>query len=194
MPKGGEAVHYPDVLVIMSGLSYDIDLSFIRGQPVKLSFERKLVFELHWYCFSDGNPWTSGNPNQVCGKVTESVMNRAGYLLNQGHPLIVSEFGIDLSGTNENDNRYFNCFMALAAGLDYDFSLWTMAGSYYLREGKVGTLEPYGILSPNTSQVTNPSFLQRLSAIQLPYQGISLTNNNNNSCLNNNSKKYTLNY
>lgn len=53
MPKGAEAVHgaNPDVLVIMSGLNYDLDLSFLRKQQVKLSFSRKLVFELHWYSY-----------------------------------------------------------------------------------------------------------------------------------------------
>ncbi|KHN43979.1 Endoglucanase E1 [Glycine soja] len=177
MPKGAEAVHgaNPDVLVIMSGLNYDLDLSFLRKQQVKLSFSRKLVFELHWYSFSDGDSWTTENPNQVCGKVTGRVMRSAGYLLEQGYPLVLSEFGWDLRGTNQNDNSYFNCLLPLAAQLDFDWAYWTLAGSYYLREGTVGLIEVYGILTQNTTLPTTTFLLQRISAIQLPYRGPGLS-------------------
>ncbi|KAG5090270.1 hypothetical protein JHK82_049048 [Glycine max] len=177
MPKGAEAVHgaNPDVLVIMSGLNYDLDLSFLRKQQVKLSFSGKLVFELHWYSFSDGDSWTTENPNQACGKVTGRVMRSAGYLLEQGYPLVLSEFGWDLRGTNQNDNSYFNCLLPLAAQLDFDWAYWTLAGSYYLREGTVGLIEVYGILTQNTTLPTTTFLLQRISAIQLPYRGPGLS-------------------
>ena len=57
MQKGAEAVHSAnsDFLVILSGLSYDKDLSFLRNQQVNLTFTGKLVYETHWYGFSDGN-------------------------------------------------------------------------------------------------------------------------------------------
>ncbi|XP_027337574.1 glycosyl hydrolase 5 family protein-like [Abrus precatorius] len=174
MPKGAEAVHgaNPDVLVILSGLNFDTDLSFIGNKSVILSFNGKLVFELHWYGFSDGQAWMSGNSNQVCGLVTGKVMRNAGFLLGLGWPLFVSEFGIDMRAQNINDNRYLNCFMALAAQLDLDWALWTLVGSYYIRVA--GTIEYYGILNPNWNQVRNTGFLQRISSIQLPFQGPGL--------------------
>ncbi|KAL5169657.1 Glycosyl hydrolase 5 family protein [Glycine soja] len=177
MPKGAEAVHAanPDVLVILSGLNFDTNLSFIRNEAVKLSFNGKLVFEVHWYSFSDGQAWTLGNPNQVCGQVTENVMRRAGFLLDQGWPLFVSEFGVDLRGTSVNDNRYLNCFMALVAQLDLDWALWTLGGNYYIRQGDVGMEEYFGILNSDWIQVRNTSFLQRISAIQLPFKGPGLS-------------------
>ncbi|XP_020214123.1 glycosyl hydrolase 5 family protein [Cajanus cajan] len=177
MSKGAEAVHAanPDVLVILSGINFDTDLSFIRNEGVKLSFSGKLVFEVHWYSFSDGQAWASGNPNQVCGEVTGSVMSRAGFLLDQGWPLFVSEFGLDLRGTSVNDNRYFSCFMALVAQLDLDWALWTLGGSYYIRQGVVRMIEYFGVLSSDWTQVRNTSFLQRISAIQLPFRGPGLS-------------------
>ena len=176
MERGAEAVHAanPDVLVILSGLKYDKDLSFIRNRPVNLSFKGKLVFEVHWYAFTDGQAWISGNPNQVCGQVAGNVMRMAGYLLDMGWPLFVSEFGVDLRGTNENDNRYLNCFMAVAAELDVDFALWTLVGSYYTRQGVIGMNEYYGLLDWDWKELRNSSFLQRISSLQSPFRGMKI--------------------
>ncbi|KAL2343117.1 hypothetical protein Fmac_004402 [Flemingia macrophylla] len=173
MVQGAEAVHAanPDVLIILSGLYFDKDLSFIQNQPVNLSFEGKLVFEAHWYAFSDGQAWVNGNPNQVCGQVAGNMMRNSGFLVNQNWPLFISEFGVDLRGTNINDNRYLNCFMAVAAELDLDWALWTLAGSYYIREGVIGMEEFYGVLNSDWSQVRNTTFLNKISALQLPFRG-----------------------
>lgn len=174
MTKGAEAVHAanPDVLVILSGLNFDKDLSFLRNQPVNLSFKGKLVFEVHWYAFTDGNAWASGNPNHVCGQVSGNVLRLSGFLLEQGWPLFVSEFGVDLRGTNVNDNRYLSCFLGFVAEHDLDWALWTLVGSYYLREGVVGMNEYYGILDWDWRGVRNASFLQRISALQSPFRGM----------------------
>ena len=173
MQKGAESVHSanPDVLVILSGLSYDRDLSFLLNRPENLTFTGKLVFEVHWYGFSDGQAWVNGNPNQVCGRLAEYVMRTSGFLVDQGYPLFVSEFGVDLRGTNVNDNRYLNCFLGVAAELDLDWALWTLVGSYYLRQGVVGLNEYYGILDWNWCEIRNSSFLERLSALQSPFRG-----------------------
>lgn len=174
MQKGAEAVHSanPDVLVILSGLNFDADLSFLAQKQVNLSFSGKLVFEIHWYGFSDGPAWKTGNPNQVCGRVKENVMRRGGYLLGQGWPLFVSEFGVDQRGSNVNDNRYLNCFLGVAAELDWDWALWTLVGSYNMRDGVVGMDEHYGLLSWDWCGTRNWSFLQRISALQSPLQGV----------------------
>ncbi|XP_059445883.1 glycosyl hydrolase 5 family protein-like [Corylus avellana] len=180
MQGGAEAVHSanPDVLVILSGLGFDKDLSFIRNQPVNLTFTGKLVYEMHWYGFSDGKSWESGNPNQVCGRVVNNMMRLSGYLLDQGWPLFVSEFGMDLRGNNVNDNRFMDCFLGWAAELDLDFALWTLVGSYYLREGIVGLNEYYGVLDWNWCGTRNLTFLQRISALQTPFQGPGLSETN----------------
>ncbi|XP_057433065.1 glycosyl hydrolase 5 family protein-like [Lotus japonicus] len=175
MSKGAEVVHAanPNVLVILSGLNFDTDLSFLDKQPVQLTFNKKLVFEAHWYSFSNTQAWTTGDPNQACGQVTRNMMRMSGFLLQQGWPLFLSEFGVDMRGTNVNDNRFLNCFMALAAELDFDWALWTLAGSYYTARGIVGMEEFYGLLNGDWSQVRSESFLQRISAVQLPFQGPS---------------------
>ncbi|KAG2410439.1 uncharacterized protein HKW66_Vig0011040 [Vigna angularis] len=180
MVKGAETVHAanPDVLVILSGLNFDKDLSFIQKRQVNVTFKEKLVFEAHWYGFTDGEAWVNGNPNQVCGQVAGNFMRTSGYLVNQGWPLIISEFGVDLRGTNVNDNRYLNCFLTVAAEHDLDWALWTLVGSYYFRQGVVGMEEFYGILNWDWSQVRNLTFLNRISSLQLPFRGPGITKGN----------------
>ncbi|KAL9329629.1 hypothetical protein ACSQ67_004632 [Phaseolus vulgaris] len=180
MVKGAETIHAanPDVLVILSGLNFDKDLSFIKKEPVNLTFKEKLVFEAHWYGFTDGAAWVNGNPNQVCGQVAGNVMRTSGFLVNQGWPLFISEFGVDLRGTNVNDNRYLSCFLTVAAEHDLDWALWTLVGSYYFRQGVVGMEEFYGILNWDWNQVRNASFLNRISSLQLPFRGPGITKGN----------------
>ncbi|KHG22500.1 Endoglucanase E1 [Gossypium arboreum] len=174
---GAEAVHAanPNLLIILSGLSFDKDLSFIKNRPLILTFSRKLVFEMHWYGFTDGQAWVTGNPNRVCGRVTNDMKRMSGFLVDKGYPLFVSEFGVDLRGTNVNDNRYLNCFLGTVAELDLDWALWTLVGSYYLREGVIGLNEYYGIMDWNWIDMRNSSFVERISALQSPFRGLGLS-------------------
>ncbi|RWV84978.1 hypothetical protein GW17_00053259, partial [Ensete ventricosum] len=169
MQRGAEVVHSanPNVLVILSGLSFDNDLSYLSKKPVELTFQGKLVFELHWYAFSDGQAWANGNPNQVCGRVAGNVMRRAGFLLDQGWPLLLSEFGLDQRGTNVNDNRYLGCVMGVAAELDLDWAVWTLQGSYYIRQGVLAMDETYGLLAWDWSKPRNSGLTSLLGPIEL---------------------------
>ncbi|RWR92634.1 Cellulase protein [Cinnamomum micranthum f. kanehirae] len=123
--------------------------------------------ELHSYS------WYSGNLDGACGKYVKDVMRAGGFLLDQGWPLFISEFGADGWGTNANDNNFLNCFFGLAAERDLEWAPWAFQGSYYLRR-KVGTDEVYGLLDSSWGQLRNASFLQRLSTIQPPSQDVLL--------------------
>jgi hypothetical protein len=50
-------------------------------------------------------------------------MRLSGFLLDQGWPLFVSEFGMNMRGNNVDDDKYVNCFQAWAAELDLDWAL-----------------------------------------------------------------------
>ncbi|WOL04167.1 hypothetical protein Cni_G12888 [Canna indica] len=179
MERGAEVVHSanPDMLVILSGLDYDKDLSFLSESQVEVSFTGKLVFEYHWYGFSDGGNWDSGNPNEVCAMVIRNITRKGGFLLERGWPLFLSEFGIDQGGTNEADNRFFSCFLSYAAEMDVDWALWALQGSYYIREEQLGFDETYGALSWDWCKARNSSFIRRLASIASPFQGPGLSQN-----------------
>ncbi|CAF3881155.1 unnamed protein product [Rotaria magnacalcarata] len=53
-----EAISFvnPRLLIVISGLNYDLNLSFIRSLPVQnlvpISIRKKIVYEAHWYSWS----------------------------------------------------------------------------------------------------------------------------------------------
>ncbi|CAN6268271.1 unnamed protein product [Urochloa humidicola] len=75
MQQGAEAVHAanPNVLVILSGLDFDNTLSFLHSKKPELRFTGKLVYEQHWYGFSDGGHWEILNQNDACGIVVDAM-------------------------------------------------------------------------------------------------------------------------
>ncbi|XP_010549752.1 PREDICTED: uncharacterized protein LOC104820833 [Tarenaya hassleriana] len=183
MQQGAEAVHAsnPNVLVILSGINFDTDLSFLEHLPVHVSFKSKLVFELHWYSFSDGRgSWRSHNLNDFCAKILGKVRNNGGFLLEKGFPLFLSEFGTNQGGGDGDGNRYMNCMLGWAAEKDVDWAIWALAGDYYLRQGKRGLVETYGMLNPNWHHIHNSTFLRRISVIQPPYKGPGVSHNQHN--------------
>ncbi|KAG8060527.1 hypothetical protein GUJ93_ZPchr0002g25886 [Zizania palustris] len=175
MQRGAEAVHAanPAALVIMGGLNYDTDLSFLGARPVDVSFaaEGKLVFELHWYSFSDAGAWEADNANEVCGRVARDFTRRGGFLLDRGFPLFLSEFGADLRGAARKDDRYFPCAASVVAELDLDWALWALQGSYALRQGVRGMDEVYGVLDWSWSRPRNETALSRIQSLQRPLRG-----------------------
>lgn len=175
MQQGAQAVHEanPDVLVIMSGLNYDADLKFLASKPVNLAFTNKIVYEMHWYSFTDGKAWERTPANQLCGTVTARINDHIAFVaktLSPPAPLFISEFGIDGRGTNVGDNRYINCFFAFAADGDFDWALWTLQGSYYIRNGQPNFEETYGIFNVRWDGIRNPTFVSRLQSLQKPIQ------------------------
>ncbi|XP_062110480.1 glycosyl hydrolase 5 family protein-like [Humulus lupulus] len=177
MQRGAEAVHSanPNVLVIISGLHFDTHLSYLRNRAFRLTFSGKLVFEVHWYSFIDGKAWESENANKVCGWVGDNMKTQSGFLVKKGFPLFLSEFGVDERGTNENDNRYLNCALAVAAELDLDWALWTLAGSYYFREGVVGLDEVYAVLNKDFNGLRNATVLHKITSLRHSFQGPGLS-------------------
>ncbi|BAF09234.1 Os02g0596200 [Oryza sativa Japonica Group] len=162
MQMGAEAVHAanPAALVIMGGLGYDTDLSFLAARPVDVSFaaaERgKLVFELHWYSFADARAWESEDANEVCGRVARGVARRGGFLLDAGFPLFLSEFGADTRGGSRKDDRYLPCAAAVAAELDLDWALWALQGSYALSTWRLVSGSTMHV-AVNATTTTTPS-------------------------------------
>lgn len=172
MEEGATAVHLEnvDVLVIISGLSFETDLSFIRRRRLNfgVNANNKLVYEAHWYAFGDPPEKWIFQTNEFCAEITEWFMSQTGYVIYERSPtpIFLSEFGKDLSGSSEAENRYFTCLMAFLADKDIEWALWAIQGSYYLREGQVEWEEPYGMYNFGWDNLRNSSILEILQLNQ----------------------------
>ncbi|KAK2973770.1 hypothetical protein RJ640_018978 [Escallonia rubra] len=174
--KGALTIHHanPNLLVLVSGLAYDTDFTFLKTKPLGLKLDKKLVYEAHRYSFTDSQSdlWLNQSVNQVCDMVITEVKNKTGFLATGSNPapLFVSEFGVNQMGVNQADNLFLGCFLAYLAELDLDWALWALQGSYYLRQGSLDTEETYGMLTANWTQLRSPQFHQKLQLIQQKIQ------------------------
>ncbi|XP_073301211.1 glycosyl hydrolase 5 family protein-like [Primulina huaijiensis] len=181
---GARTIHRanPNLLVIVSGVHYDLDFSFLKKKPLNLNFQQKIVYETHRYSFTEGqtNLWLNGQLNRVCKSVIQELQNKAGFLVEDGNkaPLFVSEFGINQLGGNRADNVFLGCFLGYLAEMDLDWSIWALQGSYYLRDGLHGPEETYGMLNYNWSSVRSPKFQHKLQLVrrhlQDPYSKVPM--------------------
>lgn len=165
--------HNPDLLIVISGLNFDNDLSFLKKKTLDLNFTNKLVYEAHIYSFSGNQDrWNLQPMNWVCSSVIENLNDQAGFLIsgNNPVPLFISEFGYDMTGGNAVDNKFMPCFVSYAASVDLDWSLWSFGGSYYFREGSVGAGETYAVMDYDWKNYRDPKFPQKFQLLQKKIQ------------------------
>ncbi|XP_022969773.1 uncharacterized protein LOC111468874 [Cucurbita maxima] len=175
MSEGAKLIHQinPNVLVVVSGLSYDTDLGFLKNRPMGFNLDNKLVFEIHLYSFShNGRGWMSNPLNTFCASSNQGFEDRAGFLVRgqNSTPLFVSEFGIDQTGADESQNRFLNCFSTYLTENDFDWALWALQGSYYRRDGMINSQETYGVLDSNFTSAKKSNFLQKFELLQTKLQ------------------------
>lgn len=175
--EGVRRVHKenPHVIILVSGLNFDLDLSFLQKKPLAVGLENKIVYEVHWYSFSqDQESWRVQPLNRICNKTTQSFIDNSAFLTYGDNPvpLFLGEFGFDQRGVNRADNFYMTCLLAYAAERNLDWGLWALQGSYYLRQGQAGTEETFGALNAEWRHPRNPKFIERLRFMQTLTQGI----------------------
>ncbi|KAJ1401557.1 Ricin B-like lectin [Sesbania bispinosa] len=119
MSEGATTVHKenPNVLVFLSGFNYDTDLSFLKTRPIDVDIGNKLVCEVHSYAWSAGSrtEWIEQPVNKKCAKVINGSNERAGFPMSgmNPRPLVMSEFGIDMTKRDEKNHRFLSCMFQL---------------------------------------------------------------------------------
>nr|XP_043609567.1 glycosyl hydrolase 5 family protein-like [Erigeron canadensis] len=202
--KGATRIHVskPDALILISGLYYDLDFTQLKTRTLGLepAITSKIVYETHQYSFSNGqNKWLHQAVNQMCNSMINDINTKAGFLTTGRHPaqLFVTEFGVNLMGTNRADNSFLPCYMAYLAKMDLDWALWALPGSYYFRQGIQNLDEPYGLLDSDWTRLRNPGFNDKLHLIQQTLQVPKTASSNytlmyhplSGRCINSNDKK-----
>jgi hypothetical protein len=179
MSQGATTIHKanPNILVFVSGLNYDTDLSFLKTEPLNVSIGNKLVYEVHSYAWSNGSPnsWNEQPVNQKCAKVMNSLNDKAGFLMSGSNPspLVMSEFGMDMNNTNDKNQRFMSCMLAYLAGVDLDWALWAAQGAYYIRQKDIAMSEPYGIWNTDFKTLRYSEFSQRFQLVQKKLLGMT---------------------
>ncbi|CAI8591890.1 unnamed protein product [Vicia faba] len=151
MSQGVTTVHNanPNVLVFVSGLNYDTDLSFLKTNPLSTNIGNKLVYEVHSYAWSSGprSDWIDKPLNQKCAKVMNGLNDRAGFLISGSNPsaLVMSEFGMNMEHLDDMNQRFMSCIMVYLVGNDLDWALWAAQGAYYIRQNDTRVSETFGL-------------------------------------------------
>ncbi|KAI0202128.1 glycoside hydrolase family 5 protein [Astrocystis sublimbata] len=172
--KGADAIHSAnsDVLIFLSGLDSDKDLSaVIQGtalEPGTSTFNRddfqgygdnKLVLELHIYDNILGTP--SSNCSVTTGDIFDTGFETLTDSAVNQFPLVVTEFGFPQNATTNKD-PYASCLLDYFPEQHAGWMLWSLGGSYYIREGSQDVDEEWGLLSHDWSSWRSPRFVQEL--------------------------------
>ncbi|KAL4019131.1 hypothetical protein IC575_022770 [Cucumis melo] len=170
--NGSHLIHTknPNLLVIISGVTFDTDLSFLKEKPLGYNLHNKVVLEAHLYPFSGSeklpeSKFVKKPLNVVCNQVKEKFEREAGFVVNmenEPYPLWLSEFGYDLRGDNKAQNRFMSCFLAHIVGKDLDWAYWAFQGTYMYRQGQESVDEAFGIMDSTWTKDRNPQLNQML--------------------------------
>jgi endoglucanase len=166
--QGISAIHgaNANALVIVGGVNYALDLSFIYSKTLPkstLGVTTKLVWEFHNY------QWSGSGAGADCTTFKNNLGSNAGYLLTQNEaytgPLWLSEFGWQQVGTSEAELQFAACLVTYMEGNDADWAVWALQGSYYVRSGTANYDESYGILNHDWSGWRNATFVKVLGTM-----------------------------
>ncbi|XP_039166815.1 glycosyl hydrolase 5 family protein [Eucalyptus grandis] len=163
----------PNVLVILSGLTWASNLGFLRKRPVGLHLGRKPVHESHRYSFrADWKIWEVQPVDRVCADAVQRMDDQVGFLSSGpgAAPLFLGELGLDQTGKSRADDWLLSCFMGYAAGKDLDWALWALQGSYYYRERVVRPEKTFGVVDFNWDGLRNPKFGERFQQVHTMIQ------------------------
>lgn len=178
--RGGNAVLSvnPNLLIIVEGINYALDLTGIANLPVKLSIPNRLVYSAHDYSF-DHNGVTSETA------LFAALDNAWGYIITPGQPYTapvwVGEFGNCHTSSSCITGFWLSGFRDYLDQHDLDWSWWAINGTEARGTGRTfGAEETYGILNPYwsapaiTSELNTPpstNLLAVLQTVMQPAQG-----------------------
>lgn len=173
--RGARAIHtaHPDILIFLSGLGGDTDLrpvvdgtalapsrSPFRQRDFAAGLAAKLVLELHSYDIV--------TPVSDCPRYNGALL-ASGYAAAVGEPaahsrfpVVLSEWGFPQDGTTWWNGTYARCVQTFLREVvpGQGWFVWTLGGSYYLREGAQDSDEPWGLLNHDWSGWRSPGFVE----------------------------------
>jgi hypothetical protein len=157
----------PQLLIVISGLNYDLNLTFIRSRSIQelvpQSIQNKIVYEAHWYS------WSGYGPLDNCTKMIEGIQNAWGFILESNHsytaPVWLTEFGTNVDSFT-GDDQFIDCvksFLQTPLTNTMSWSYWVLVGTYYIRSGTIEEHDSFGLLTDNWKEIKSKTFIDILS-------------------------------
>ncbi len=153
-----------DVLIFLSGLSFDTFLTpVVQGTALtpgtaKFSladfpgYANKLVLEIHNY----------QNSVSSCSSLTSTLNNDGFSAMTPGAPLqvpvMMTEFGFQMDASTYK-GTYASCLASYLPERKAGWTIWVLAGSYYIRSGRQDYEESWGLLNHDWSDWRSPSYV-----------------------------------
>jgi len=142
----------PDVLIFFSGLNFDTTLSpVVAGTGSGITFKKsdftfsnKLVLELHNY----------QNSATSCSNMQSSLQSSGFSTLTAAaanqYPMLLTEWGHDWSNSDYL-GVYASCLHSYLPAQHVGWTIWVLAGSYYIRSGTQDYEETWGMYRNSNS-------------------------------------------
>jgi endoglucanase len=173
--RGGNAVLAANrnLLVMVEGLDYSLDLTGVYALPVTLDVADRLVYAPHDYSFSHA-------AYASCADMATNLGDQWGYILEQGKsytaPIWLGELGTahDASDVDapSGEGFWFQCLLQYMTGADIDWSYWAVNGTEASGYGRtLGAAESYGILDTTWSGSAFVPLTHALEQIEPATQG-----------------------
>ncbi|KAK3997815.1 glycoside hydrolase superfamily [Cladorrhinum sp. PSN332] len=166
MKQAAQAVNNAnkDLLIFLSGLNYDTYLNPVfEGTALtpgngKFSFNdfpgyaNKLVLEIHNY--ETGINSCSSLQNNLYSKGFKAMSSSAVNVF----PVMLTEFGFAMDA-NTYRNTYASCLSTYLPSQKAGWTIWVLAGSYYIRSGRQDYDEDWGMLNHDWSNWRQPAYI-----------------------------------
>lgn len=164
---GGNAVLSvnPDLLIIVEGINYALNLKGVASLPVQLNVRNRLVYSAHDYPFDHGGLTSE---SQLASQLDAAW----GYIVTPGQsytaPVWVGEFGnchtssscITDTVSSGSGGLWFASIRQYLSDKDIDWSWWAINGTETTGSGRTfGSEETYGILNPYWNEPAIPNQL-----------------------------------
>jgi endoglucanase len=167
--RGGNAIlaENPNLLIIVEGIDYALDLSGFARLPVKLNVPNRLVYSAHDYPFSIKGIRTYDD-------YLKAVQSKWAFLRQKSEtPLWIGEFGtcqeprcLDSSDPKQ-EGFWFRNFIRFLRETDLDWCYWPLNGTQLSgHTRRFGDLESYGVLNRAHDGPASEEMLRLLQSVQ----------------------------
>jgi len=155
----GNAIHEinPDLLIVVEGINYALDLTGVKNLRVNLTVPNKVVYSAHDYSWD--------TTFTTCEEFYNNfLIPKWAYIVTEKiAPVFVGEFGTCYTDAScvQSQSTWMNCLTSFLKSNDLDWFYWSIDGTESSGSGRTwGALESFGLTDVTWSNSSWPWFLE----------------------------------